>query len=49
MQLLCKCLPTCSIIEYEITYTSHYDDWTYMKTTNLVKNEYVTNHRFCFT
>ncbi|XP_027844875.2 pickpocket protein 28-like [Aphis gossypii] len=38
MQLLCKCLPTCSIVEYEITYASHYDDWTYMKTTNLVKN-----------
>ncbi|KAL4090752.1 hypothetical protein QTP88_025529 [Uroleucon formosanum] len=38
MQKICKCLPTCSIVEYEITYTSHYDDWTYMKSTNIVKN-----------
>ncbi|XP_060875934.1 pickpocket protein 11-like [Metopolophium dirhodum] len=38
MQLICKCLPTCSVIEYEITYASHYDDWTYMKSTNIVKN-----------
>uniref|UniRef100_A0A2S2PUI1 Sodium channel protein Nach n=1 Tax=Schizaphis graminum TaxID=13262 RepID=A0A2S2PUI1_SCHGA len=38
MQMICKCLPTCSMVEYEITYASHYDDWTYMKTTNIVKN-----------
>jgi len=34
-------LPTCSTIEYEMTDTSHYDDWTYMKMTNLVKNKWV--------
>lgn len=43
MQLICKCLPTCSVVEYGITYTSHYDDWTYMKSTNIVKNKYVSD------
>ncbi|XP_022161246.1 pickpocket protein 28-like [Myzus persicae] len=38
MQLICKCWPTCSVVEYKIAYTSHYDDWAYMKLTNIVKN-----------
>lgn len=44
MQLICKCWPTCSVVEYKIAYTSHYDDWAYMKLTNIVKNKYVTDH-----
>ncbi|XP_060849633.1 pickpocket protein 28-like, partial [Rhopalosiphum padi] len=37
-QMECNCLPTCSMIEYEVIDTSHFDDWNYMKLTNLVKN-----------
>lgn len=40
-QMVCNCLPTCSMIEYEVTDTSHFDDWNYLKLTNLVKNKYV--------
>ncbi|XP_022161024.1 uncharacterized protein LOC111027084 [Myzus persicae] len=36
--MVCNCLPTCSMIEYEVTDTSHFDDWNYFKLTNLVKN-----------
>ncbi|KAL4090753.1 hypothetical protein QTP88_025530 [Uroleucon formosanum] len=34
----CNCLPTCSMIEYEITDTSNVDDWKYIKSINLVQN-----------
>ncbi|XP_050060299.1 pickpocket protein 28-like [Aphis gossypii] len=37
-RLVCNCLPTCSMIEYEVTDTSHFDDWNYMKSINLVQN-----------
>ncbi|XP_016657249.1 pickpocket protein 11-like [Acyrthosiphon pisum] len=40
-QMVCNCLPTCSMIEYEVTDTSHFDDWNYLKLTNLVKNKCV--------
>jgi len=48
MQIVCKCLPTCSVVEYEITYTSHYDDWSYMKSTNIVRNKYVWSASLLF-
>lgn len=35
----CNCLPTCSMIEYEITDTSNVDDWKYIKSINLVQNK----------
>ncbi|KAL5233284.1 hypothetical protein ACI65C_000694 [Semiaphis heraclei] len=38
VQMKCNCLPTCSVIEYDITDSSHYDSWNYLKATNLVKN-----------
>lgn len=37
----CNCLPTCSMIEYEVTDTSNVDDWKYIKSINLVQNKYV--------
>ncbi|XP_050060296.1 pickpocket protein 28-like isoform X3 [Aphis gossypii] len=37
-QYECNCLPTCSMIEYEVVDTSHFDDWNYLKLTNLVTN-----------
>ncbi|CAI6361410.1 unnamed protein product [Macrosiphum euphorbiae] len=40
-QMVCNCLPTCSMIDYEVTDTSHFDDWNYLKLTNLVKNKCV--------
>lgn len=35
----CNCLPTCTIIQYDITESYHVDDWTYLKTTKLEKNK----------
>jgi len=42
----CNCLPTCSMIEYEVTDTSNVDDWNYMKSINLVQNKYVSIHEY---
>lgn len=41
MEILCNCLPTCSVVEYQINHASHYDNWTYLRTTNLFKKRYV--------
>lgn len=37
-QIVCNRLLTCSKIDYEVTDTYHFDDWNFLKLTNLVKN-----------
>lgn len=38
----CNCLPTCYMVDYDVTATSNIDRWDYLKITNISTNKYVT-------
>lgn len=52
VQAICKCWSSCTVIDYEVKDTTHFDDWTYFATTNISKNKwehiYIYIDTFCW-